>query len=388
MSEPVLDVMVLLDDGDRTEENLQLLDVVERATPEELERALSVLSAKAAGGGPAQLHLLAVGLASARRVDEAIPVYQAAIEAAPDRPEFRLNLAAAYVKTGQVELAAATLDSAMTAAVSGEVRMAGRTRDQVRAAFQRRREELGSWIAWRDKQHQLVRLRVGMLRERVAVGDAVVADQVQLASELLRLRNFPGSEETLAEAASVLGAAQAMEPRNAEVLERLALVYAMTRDGRLGDVLRQLEAVEPDSRALAAFTVTEEDAVREMGDRRARARSLFDVAVTRVRTPDADAALAELRRVVRSSPSNREFRGMLMFGEYVNGNMPQAVTHAEALAAEPDLTHAEHFNIGQVFWFQDKRRGRAHLAAAYDKAATGQERRDVDEIIAMLEQRH
>src|SRR5580693_9044448 len=67
MTEPVLDAVVLLDDRDRTEENLRLLDLVERATPEELERALGVLSGRAASGGPSDVHLLAVGLASARR---------------------------------------------------------------------------------------------------------------------------------------------------------------------------------------------------------------------------------------------------------------------------------------------------------------------------------
>jgi hypothetical protein len=76
---------------------------------------------------------------------------------------------------------------------------------------------------------------------------------------------------------------------------------------------------------------------------------------------------------------------MLMFGEYMNGNMAQAVALAEALEAESGLSHEEHFNIGQVFWHHDEERGRAHLAAAYDKAATEQERRDVDEVIAMLE---
>jgi tetratricopeptide (TPR) repeat protein len=388
MSEPVLDATVLLDDRDRTEGNLRLLALVKRATPEELERVLGVLSAGAASGGPSELHLLAVGLASARRFDEAIPVFRAAIEAAPGRPEFRLNLAAAYVETGQVELAGATLDRAMAAAASGQVRMAGRTRDQVRAAFQRRRDELDKWIAWRDKQRQLVRLRIGMLRERVAAGDATMADRVQLASELLRLRKFPDTEETLAEVASVLEVAQAMEPRNAEVLELLAYLYVLIHDNRQHDMLRQLEEVAPDSRVLAAFTVSEEDVTRGMGDRRARAESLFEVAVTRIRTPDAEAALAELRLVARNSPRNREFRGMLMFGEYVNGNMAQAVALAESLAAEPDLSHGEHFNIGQVFWSHDEERGRAHLAAAYDKASTEQERRDVDEIIAMLEQRH
>jgi tetratricopeptide (TPR) repeat protein len=376
--------MVLLDDSDRTAENLRLLNLVERATPEELEQALSELSAQAAGGGPVELHLLAVGLASARRFDEAIPVYQAAIEAAPDRAEFRLNLAAAYVKTGQVELAAATLDGAMAATDSGVVRMEGGTKAQVRAAFQRRRDELGNWIAWRDQQYQLVRLRVGMLRERVA-GHPTVADQVELSHELLRLRNFPGAEETLAEAVGLLEAAHAAEPGNQEALERLALVYAMTNDDRLGDILRRLEAVDPDSRALAAFTVTEQDAAREMGERRTRAHSLMDVAMTRARTPEAEAALAELRHLVRSAPGNRSYRAMLMFGEYVNGNLEPALALAEELAAEPDLTHAEDFNIGQVFWFADQQRGRAHLAAAYAKAANDEERRDVDEVIAMLE---
>lgn len=385
MSEPVLDAMVLLDERDRTEENLRLLDLVERATPEELERALGLLSARAASGGPSELHLLAVGLALAKRFNEAIPVYQAAIEAAPDRPEFRLNLAAAYMKTGQVELAGAGLDTAMAAAASGQVRMAGRTRDQVRAAFQRRRDQLDAWIAWRDKEHQLVRLRVRMLRERVAADDATVTDRVRLANDLLALRSFPGAEETLDEAGGILEAAQEVEPQNAEVLERLVFVYALTRDGRLNDVLRQLEVVAPNSAVLAAFARSRKAADRESKARREKAESLFQVAITRLRTPEADAALAALRQFVRRAPRSRYFRGMLLFGEYLNGNLAQAVALAEALEAEPGLSHEEHFNIGQVFWHHDEERGRAHLAAAYDKAATEQERRDVDEVIAMLE---
>jgi tetratricopeptide (TPR) repeat protein len=253
MTEPVLDTLVLLDDRDRTEGNLRLLDLVERATPEELERALGVLSGRAASGGPSDVHLLAVGLASARRFDEAIPVYRAAIEVAPERPEFRLNLAAVYVKIGQVELAGTTLDTALAAAADGQVRMAGRTRGQVRAAFQRRREEINRWTAWRDKQHQLLRLRVGMLRERVAVGEATAADRVRLANDLLALRSFPGAEETLDEASGVLEAAQEAEPRNAEVLERLVFVYALARDDRINDVLRQLELAAPNSPVLAAI---------------------------------------------------------------------------------------------------------------------------------------
>ena len=385
MTEPVLDSMVLLDDRERTEENIRLLDLVERATPEELERALGVLSGRAASGGPSDAHLLAVGLASARRFNEAIPVYQAAIEAAPERPEFRLNLAAAYVQTGQVELAGTTLDTAMAAAADGQVRMAGRTRDQVRAAFQRRREEINRWTAWRDKQHQLLRLRVGMLRERVAGGDATVADRVRLTNDLLALRSFPGAEETLDEAGGVLEAALEAEPRNVGVLERLVFVYALSRDGRLNDVLRQLEVVAPYSPALTAFARSGKATDRESEAWREKAESLFHVAVTRLRTPEAEDALAALRQFVRRAPRSRKFRGMLMFGEYMNGNMAQAVALAEALEAESGLSHEEHFNIGQVFWHHDEERGRAHLAAAYDKAATEQERRDVDEVIAMLD---
>jgi hypothetical protein len=74
-----------------------------------------------------------------------------------------------------------------------------------------------------------------------------------------------------------------------------------------------------------------------------------------------------------------------MFGEYMNGNLALAVALAEALEGESGLSHEEHFNIGQVFWHHDEGRGRGHLAAAYEKAATEQERRDVDEVIAMLE---
>jgi hypothetical protein len=76
MTEPVLDAMVLLDDGDRTEENLRLPDLVERATPEELERALGVLSGRAASGGPSDVHLLAVGLG-----DEALLAFVVAAQA-------------------------------------------------------------------------------------------------------------------------------------------------------------------------------------------------------------------------------------------------------------------------------------------------------------------
>lgn len=386
MSEPVLDATVLLDGRDRTGENLRLFDLLERATPEEQERALGVLSGRAASGRPSDVHLLAVGLASTGRFDEAIPVYRTAIEAAPTRPEFRLNLAVAYVKTGQVELAGATLDTAITDVTSGRMGIPQGTRDQVRGAFQRRRDEIDKWIAWRDTQHQMERLRIGMLRERIAAGDASMADRVQLANDLLRLRHSPGADETVDEATSVLEAAQALEPGNVEVLERLAFVYAVADDDRVDDVLRQLEAVAPGSPVLTAFARSEQENAQLSKTWRERAESLFQVAVTRHRTPEGEAALAELRHFVRTVSRTRDFRGMLMFSEYMNGNMPQALALAKALETEPDISYAEHFNIGQVFWHYDEQRGRAHLAAAYGMAATKQERRDVEEVIKMLEQ--
>jgi hypothetical protein len=86
-----------------------------------------------------------------------------------------------------------------------------------------------------------------------------------------------------------------------------------------------------------------------------------------------DEAIPVYRAAIEAAPDrSRDFRGMLMFGEYVNGNMAQAVALAKALEAGPDLSHDEHFNIGQVFWHHDVGRGRAHLAAAYD---TGDHRR-------------
>jgi len=384
MSEPGLDLMWLLDDSDRTEDNLRLLDLVERATPEELDGAFDVLSAGASRGSSAAVHLFAMGLARAGRIDEAIPVFRAAIAGAPDRLEFWLNLAVAYVRVGQVDLAAATLDSAMAAAESGQVRMAGADSDRVCAAVQRRRDELAEWISWRHNELRLIQLRASMLRERVAAGEATTDDRIQLVNTLMILRQVAGSDETLAEAGALLESVHLVEPHNVEALERLVYIYASTNDDRLDGMLRELEGVAANSSVLRAFAVSRQDTAEHIETMRTRATSLFELAIAR--GPEAEAALVELRQLVRCVPSNRDYRGFLMFAEHVNGNVARAMALAELQDGEVDLSHAEHFNVAQVFWQQDEARGRRHLSAAYEKASTDEERRDVEEMLANLSQ--
>lgn len=382
MSEPGLDLMWLLDDSDRTEENLRLLDLVERATPEELERALDMLSAGASSGSPAAVHLFAMGLATAGRMDEAIPVFRTAIAGAPDRLEFRLNLAVSYVRVGHVDLAAATLDSAIAAADNGQVRIGGADREQIRVTVRRRRDELTEWISWRDNEFRLTRLRASMLRERVEAGAATTDDRLQLVDALMTMRNIAGSDETLAEAADLCESVRDVEPRNVKALERLVAVYAIMDVDRCDDMLRELEDVAPNSTVLRAFAVTGQDAAEHFEAMQARVVSLFEVAIAG--GPETEAALTELRRLARTAPRNREYRGYLMFAEHVNGNVAQAMAMAEVQDSETDLSHAEHFNVAQVFWRQDETRARRHLAAAYEKASTDEERRDVEEIFANL----
>ncbi|MFD4508738.1 tetratricopeptide repeat protein [Streptomyces sp. NPDC058457] len=373
-----------MDDRDRTQENLRLLGQVDHAVPEELDRILASLSAEASTGLPSAVHLLAVGLASAGRMDEAIAAFRSAIERAPDRLEFRLNLAVAYVRVGQVDLAAATLDRTAALVDAGQVRLTGADQEQIRRAVQRRRDELAAWVRWRDDQVRLTRLRVGMLRERLAHGEGTANDRVQLATALLRSRH-DSSTETLAEAAAVLEAVRAVEPRHVEALERLAHVYALLNDDRCDVVLRELEAVEPNSAVLRAFTVSDQDAAHHFKTMRARATALFELTITR--GPETEAALTELRAIVRQAPENREYRGLLMFAEHVNGNVAQAMALAELQDARTDLSHAEHFNLAQVFWGQDEAQGRRHLTAAYQKASSAEERRDVEEMLVHLSER-
>lgn len=373
--------MLLMDDRDRTEENLRLLSQVDHATPEELEGILDLLSANASTRAPSAVHLLAMGLAGAQRLNEAIAAFRSAVESAPDRLEFRLNLAVAYARVGQVDLAAATLDRTAELADSGDVSLTGADQAQTRAAVQRRRDELAEWMRWRDDQRRLTQLRADMLGERIARGEATTEDRVQLANALLMLRH-DSSHETLAEAAVVLESVRTAEPRHVEALERLAHVYALLDDDRCDEVLRELEAAEPNSALLRAFVVTDRDAAEHVATMRERATALFELAVTR--GPEAEAALAELRQLAQTAPSNRTHRGMLMFAEHIHGNVARAMALAELQDAQSDLSHAEHFNVAQVFWGQDEARGRRHLSAAYQKASSDEERRDVQELLALL----
>uniref|UniRef100_UPI003F491278 tetratricopeptide repeat protein n=1 Tax=Nonomuraea sp. CA-252377 TaxID=3240003 RepID=UPI003F491278 len=381
MSEPVLDLMLLMDDVDRTEENLRLLNQVDHATPEELERVLDLLSAKASTGSPSALHLLAMGLAGAQRMDDAIMAFRSAIESAPHRLEFRLNLAVAHARVGQIDLAMATLDRTAALVDSGQVRLAGCDQAQTRAAVQRRRDELAEWMRWRDDQRRLTRLRAGMLRERIARGEATTEDRVQLANALLRL-NHESTPKVLEEIAAVLESVRAVEPRHVEALERLALVYGKLNDDRCDEVLRELEVVEPNSAVLRAYAVSPQATAEYAATMRARVTALFELAISR--GPDSEAALADLRPLAQMAPSNREYRGMLMFAEHVHGNVARAMELAELQDAESDLSHAEHYNVAQIFWGQDEARARGHLSAAYQKASTDEERRDVEEMLALL----
>ncbi|MDA3645056.1 tetratricopeptide repeat protein [Saccharopolyspora indica] len=386
--EPRLDLQWLLDANDRSGDSPALLDRLERATPEEAERALAVLAARAADGSAAALHLHATGLVAVGRVDEAIPVLREAISRAPERTEFRLNLAVAYVRVGAVDLAAATLDAAIAAAEAGQLRLADIDRHQIRVAVQRRRDELTAWIAWRDEDYRMLRLRADMLRERIALGEATTADRVQLANALLALRKAADIEDTMAEATSVLEAAYAIEPGNVGVLERLLYAYGVTHDERFDEVLRQLEQADPNSLVLREFTRSGRDAdhAELAATLRARIIELFEIAVDLEQRPEADAAIVGLREMLKSFPANREYLGMLMFAEHIHGESAQASAIAEKLEASVDLTHSEHFNMAQVFWSHDQPRGERHLLAAYDKAANDDERRDVDDLRALLAQ--
>ncbi|WP_125788037.1 tetratricopeptide repeat protein [Amycolatopsis sp. WAC 01375] len=388
MREPRLDLQWLLDDHDQSGDSPALLDQLERATPEEAERGLAVLAARAADGSATATHLYATGLVTVGRVDESIPVLREAIARAPERVEFRLNLAAAYVRVGAVDLAAATLDAAIAAAEAGQLRLADADRHQIRVAVQRRRDELTAWIAWRDEDYRMLRLRADMLRERIRLGEETTADRVQLANALLTLRKAADIEDPLAEAAGVLEAAYAIEPGNVGVLERLLYVYGVTHDERFDEVLRRLEQADPNSRVLREFTRSgrDTDDVELAATLRTRTTELFKTAVDLEQRPEADAAMVGLREMLKSFPANREYLGMLMFAEHIHGESVRASAIAEKLEASRDLTHSEHFNMAQVFWSHDQPRGERHLLAAYDKAADDGERRDVDELRALLAQ--
>jgi tetratricopeptide (TPR) repeat protein len=338
-------------------------------------------------GSPSSKHVYAVGLAVAGRVHEAVPLLRSAVTARPDRVEFRLNLATAYVRLGEMDLAAGALDAAIDAARAGEIRAAGWDIQQLIDDLRRRRDELFAWISWRTEEYRMLRLRADMLRERLRLGGATTADMVQLARTLLMLRTDADSEETIPEAVTVLEAAYTAEPRNVEVLEQLIYISVASNDRPRRDrLLRELERVDPNTPLLRAFEIDRKNTGGHLAERReSRAAELFELAMAG--SAESRAALIELRRLQRGNPDSRECRARLMFAECFVGDRKTALTLAREADADPDLPLEDHCTVAQILWSHDRPRASRHLSAAREMAQDDDDRRFVEMTAGILGER-
>jgi tetratricopeptide (TPR) repeat protein len=342
-----------------------------------LRARLAELEAQAPGAGPSAATFRAVALGALGRTEEAIAVLRAVLA---DHPRYfiaRVDLARCYFDAGQFHRAEQELETALKHAGEARARERGAIAQALRSLVEWRRDKAGQAAELRD--------RAGPLRERLARGEAEPGDARRLGDTLLELATEHDSATLLPEAVAVLDRAVADDADDTAALELLARALLRTGDrDHLGATLIRLEAVAPHSPLLSQIRT----AVRAEPDTTPEGPRMVRLAQDAARSgPQGDAALADLRELVRAAPRDLNLRSTLMLALSARGQHAEAVELADGLTADSD-SHTSHFNVVQIYLDSgDEERAHQHLQRAWELAADESERQDVLMLVDFLNAR-
>jgi hypothetical protein len=346
-------------------------------------------------GDAAQQHVFALALAAAGDLPAAAAELSKILRERPDAHDVRLNLAKALTLAGHYDSARQEASRVAQASTDEE------EREYATILMQK----IDHALKYSERAVKFARLRLLLLRERVARGEADRASLRDLANMLVRLRS--DDAKYVSEAIAILEQLREANPNDIEVIEDLAFtfVYAFDTDASVDEILFQrdkwdellleLERKKPHSSLLTALRrvlATTEPSGPDLKDRQQdedeQTERLFARAMSD--EPGRDRALEELRHFVHSRRGDDSLGlNYLMFAEERAGNHESALSLADKLASEPDLPHEYHFNLGQLFWAVGATdRGRYHLDQAYATARNDNERQDATEMLAALLQRN
>jgi len=191
------------------------------------------------------------------------------------------------------------------------------------------------------------RLRTDYLRERVAQSGSP-EDHVALARALLQLHST-GVPGALDEAVEVLDLAAARHPRSVAVWEYVAFVSTVSgRLERQAKAYSVLEQLDPGSQMLAlASSISEEDEDEWASQAWETQRVLLDQ-VLEGDEAQVEAALSELERWARFSPTNSMYAVNLALALMSAGRRERACDAARAGWAVEDGSFADAYNVALV----------------------------------------
>lgn len=347
-----------------------LLERIHESSRVEQDKIIQMLHDRAEGSGAAaDWSNLAIGLSQTGRLDEAIHIWEQLVEVMPELDHNRMNLALAYRAVHQFELARYQFEYLATHAATDEAREWGREQAQALARYR------GSTY----EQQELQGRQLSALHERVTFDEASAEDYVRLGRLILATPPETGEDRSIEEAGTLLEAGHRKYPNYVGILELLAACYARSDPkNRLNDVLRLIEQQAPDSEVLRiARNIDQDSGSAYQGTLIERVQHLLQQ-TQRKDVEVRDAALRDLRFIVRAYPQNPDYRWYFAFALIGAGQQDEALKHAEVLAAAAGESHRLHFNVAQIFWHcGDQVRAERHLDLALQYAKTEEDRESV-----------
>jgi Flp pilus assembly protein TadD len=348
-----------------------LLERLKYGTPAEQEAILDELLARARAetADAVDVNEYAFALATIGRHSDAVAIWEALLEAAPDNAIARMNLSVSLSQLGHLELAHHHM---AYVAEHGSEDERGVAQGQI-AALERFMEvdaENGRFVA----------LQLAALRERRAAGGMSKDDRMTLARRLYKGRRDDPDATGLREAALVLEEGLLAEPDSVPMMELLAACYLRhDPETRLEDLVARLERLAPDS-PLIEILSDQRDAPADRPATEDRVNELMSL----VTAPESDdavraAAVADLSSVVSAFPDNPSYRSSYAFALAMTGRHDEARAQALRAGESAGESHSVHFNVAQVLWATgNQEAAERHLHQARRFAHDEQDLRDVE----------
>jgi tetratricopeptide (TPR) repeat protein len=357
-----------------------LLDQIKNGLLPEKEAALKKLTDLAqTSQDPEIWNFLGLAYVISGRPDDAVGIFNQLVELFPQIDKYRHNLGTAYLQSEQFAMARYHFRQLVQYG----------TNEKDRSNAQKSLAVLDQMTKMEPLEDKFRELKIAALRERLSEHNKSPEDYQKLGFLFIKMQFENRPLASWSEITALLEAGQAKHPKALGILELLVLCYSrIERDGRLPNILRQIEKIAPDSNIMQIadnYSKQEAAAFTEKMDK--RARDLYNQSQSQ--DPILrKAAIDDLEKIITRFPSNAGYRWWYAFALGGTGNREGAIHQAEILAATASEEHSIHFNIGQIFWiFGDSTRGRKHLELAYQYATTEQEREDASNQIAYLEAR-
>lgn len=267
----------------------------------------------------------------------AVDAYGRLVEAFPDDPEVRHQLAVSLSQVGNVGTARAHLDY-----------IASNASDQYDREYALQQRALLDEFQYAvAEDSKLLALQAQAILPRIDAGTASEEHFLTIARGLIAAGMRGDDETALPRASELLERARSQFPDSIVVLEHLTMCYSrVDPQGRFGAVMRELEARAPESEAVKLFA--EISGAERAAPQRRPEMELLNQATSEDQGL-RDAALRDLAAGVARSPRDADYRVAYAFALALNERHSEAVAEskvAEGLIAVDDF--ALHFNLGQA----------------------------------------